>query len=266
MIRQFCKDHPKPTRSDIHTLCKSFKARSNGIDIFPKLPTMILPAIARWKINQAMKALKLKAGASYDQFFEKLNSEKVNLPPPSSSQRIESRRGIQQNKSYHKAQSEDALVEDTSMPTRLPPTHVPPINAPAQVATIPPVSDIERSKFQRCVFWPMCESDARVCGGIRVETCNLYGMNGTQETPPMNEVIHQRRLRDWSRQACIQDCAWVCCGKAILCGGLTKEKCSKYGKNGTHVDSRPTEEEMVKAKRVKEAARQRARRAQNNKT
>ena len=263
MIRQFCKDHPKPTRSDIHTLCKSFKARSNGIDIFPKLPTMILPAIARWKINQAMKALKLKAGASYDQFFEKLNSEKVNLPPPSSSQRIESRRGIQQNKSYHKAQSEDALVEDTSMPTRLPPTHVPPINAPAQVATIPPVSDIERSKFQRCVFWPMCESDARVCGGIRVETCNLYGMNGTQETPPMNEVIHQRRLRDWSRQACIQDCAWVCCGKAILCGGLTKEKCSKYGKNGTHVDSRPTEEEMVKAKRVKEAARQRARRAQN---
>ena len=77
MIRNFCKNHPKPTRTNIQSLCKTFKAQSNGIDIFPKLPSMVNPAISRWKINQAIALLKLEAGSSYDDLFNKFNKDKA---------------------------------------------------------------------------------------------------------------------------------------------------------------------------------------------
>ena len=82
MIRRFCSNHPQLTRTSIQQLCKLFKAQANGVDIFPKLPTVINPAIKRWTINQAIALLKMQAGTSHKEFFQKLNQEKTNLPPP----------------------------------------------------------------------------------------------------------------------------------------------------------------------------------------
>ena len=252
---------------------------------------MIKPSIKRWKINQAMLLLKLRAGSLYEDFINKLTSKKIRLPSPVPDN---TRRGsIQQQESFRRAQSSEtstnatcsntssaststsepavnttnatattavdssnnAEVPSTSaVPKQLPPTYVPPINAPTQHTEIPLTSDILTGKLQQCKYWPICGSDARLCGGTVEGQCKVLG----NDPPSTTEVTYQSRLRTWSRKAINSDCAWVICGKAIKCGGLIKAKCSKYGDNGTHIESRPTEKEMKEAKKKKEAARKRA--------
>ena len=98
----------------------------------------------------------------------------------------------------------------------------------------------------------------------REDTCTMYSKGiGTHETPSMRDILSQRRRHTWTGRALIQDCAWgSLCGKAVDCGGLSKEKCEKYGSNGTHVHEKPSEQQVTQAKKEKEAARVRAYRQQ----
>ena len=65
IIKRFCTATPEPKEADIRRLCKTFKSKSNGRDIFPKLPSMVKPAVKRWKLNQKIEMLKLQSGASF---------------------------------------------------------------------------------------------------------------------------------------------------------------------------------------------------------
>lgn len=260
IIRTFCNNHPNPARADINNLCKTFKAESNGITIFPKLPPMINPAIKRWKINQEIRLLKLQAGASYDDFLRKMKQDTVTLPSPTRKRKTV-KEGKQHQQSYLGAQSME-IDGDTNL-ARLPPAHVPPLNAPTQRKTVPPAS-VEPTDFKRCFFWPICKSNARVCGGTGEDTCTMYSKGiGTHKTPSMREISSQRRRHTWTGKALVQDCAWgSLCGKAVDCGGIIREKCEKYGTNGTHVHEKPSEQQVTQAKKEKEAARVRAYRQQ----
>jgi hypothetical protein len=215
--------------------------------------------------------LKLEAGSSYDDLFNKFNKEKASLPSPKRKGRRENT-GIQHNQSYLKAQCENVDIEtaqeednptpeppetftadnDDPTPRQLPRTHVPPLNAPAQYMTIPPALNLAQGKFKQCVFWPLCDNDARICGGICEDMCSVFGK---KEAPSMSEVARQRRYRTWSKSGLTRDCAWACCGMAVDCGGLIKNDCSKYGIDGTHVDSRPSEDEMKQMRLIKRAAK-----------
>ena len=64
MIKLFLANDPWPKEADIQRLCMMFKAQTNGTDIWPKVPTMIKPAMKRWKVNQLIAVLKLKSGQS----------------------------------------------------------------------------------------------------------------------------------------------------------------------------------------------------------
>ena len=66
-----------------------------------------------------------------------------------------------------------------SVPAQLPPTRAPPMSTPTQNTTIPPAIGLGPRKFKECVFWLMCESDARVCGGIDEDSCAKFGKHGT---------------------------------------------------------------------------------------
>ena len=48
------------------------------------------------------------------------------------------------------------------------------------------------------------------------------------------QLQQQIRLHTWSDHAKKRNCYWYpFCGKAVSCGGNTKEKCSMYGTGGT---------------------------------
>jgi len=66
MIKAFLSQHPRHEQADIQQLCQMFKAKSDGINIFPKLPTMIGQLLKMWKINQQIVLLKLQVGAAFN--------------------------------------------------------------------------------------------------------------------------------------------------------------------------------------------------------
>ena len=82
MIKEFCHTHPGQKTVDIVNLCKKFKQLSDGKTIFPKLPSMIKPAIKRWKVNQEIQVLELQVKGSYGDIIDAFASEEVSMPPP----------------------------------------------------------------------------------------------------------------------------------------------------------------------------------------
>ena len=102
-------------------------------------------------------------------------------------------------------------------------------------------------------------------GGVDEKGCNVYGTNGTLEAPSRSKVMLEKRRRTWSIKAQSRDCAWVCCGKAIDCGGLRKGLCSKYGTTGTHVHLIPPAAKLERMRLKKGRERKKQKRAQSKK-
>ena len=104
---------------------------------------------------------------------------------------------------------------------------------------------------KECAWWPICNEGVAACGGLRKETCIIFGTNGSQCSQAPSEAEHRRliRLHTWTPIALEWNCPWLC-GKAVDCGGNNKDNCEKYGLKGTHKNSRPTEVEL-KMKKMK---------------
>jgi len=66
--------------------------------------------------------------------------------------------------------------------------------------------------------------------------------------PTDAELRKQLRQKTWTPKSKEWLCPWGC-GKAVDCGGRNKNACEKYGTNGTHADSRPSEEELQNIRR-----------------
>ena len=81
MLNEFLARHPQPKSNDIANLCKQFLLFANGIDIFPKLPSVVRPGIKRWEINQASKLLGLETEEGFNKLFAELRTT-VSLDPP----------------------------------------------------------------------------------------------------------------------------------------------------------------------------------------
>ena len=213
MIRKFCAEHPNPKTADIQQLCMDFKAKANGTTINTKLPTMVTPAIKRWKINQQAELLRLQTKESFEEVFNKFRSDKISLPRP---QVNNTRRRRQSQKTPAPTTNDDeALVE-------LPPVFTQPLSAPGQTQHIPLSS---------------------------------------QAKPTESLSAAQRRDKNYVGAGRSRKCSWYpFCGEAIICGGIQKNSCSKFGTNGTHIDERPSEEELKQRKREIKTQKQKERR------
>ncbi|KAL7529943.1 hypothetical protein ACHAXR_003236 [Thalassiosira sp. AJA248-18] len=235
MIKTFCANHPHPKQAEIQQLCKRFNAESNGIDIFPKLPSMIKPAIKKWKINQEGTLLRLRTKASFNEIFEKFRSSKVYLAPPQIQNQPRCTTSVQG--ATNAAESE-----------RLSRNFTQPLSAPLQTRFIPPSNSRSLSKRKLCAFWPLCSKDVNECDGVSMELCKVYGRNGTKPAPSKAELEYQKRLCTWSEKTKTQPCYWnpFCNMLAIECGGINKASCSKYGTNGT--ETTPSDVALKKKK------------------
>ena len=238
MIKEFCHTHPGQKTVDIVNLCKKFKQLSDGKTIFPKLPSMIKPAIKRWKVNQEIQVLELQVKGSYGDIIDAFASEEVSMPPPKAPKK--------QSSSKRQRDSTTGEIEiDTALPV-LPPPHVPPMSAPSQSQPVATTA----SKDTQCAWWPVCVSDARTCGGTEKSRCNVYGTNGSKcsNAPTDSEHALVVRKQIWSEKIQNQMCPWGC-GSALLCGGRNKDSCEKYGKNGSDKDNRPSAEEVERMRK-----------------
>ena len=114
-----------------------------------------------------------------------------------------------------------------------------------------------QTKGGRCAFWPICQDDR---GGVRHELCKTYGTNGTKTAPSSTELSFQKRLHTWSDYEKKKNCFWYpFCGKALDCGGKTRDLCSKFGKG--HIP--PCSVEELKKRRPLQRLRQGGRRSRS---
>jgi hypothetical protein len=258
MIKNFCSQNPQPKQADYDRFCETFKSQSNGVDVFPKLPSMLKPAVKRWKINQQIKLLELQAGEPYKEFIQRLKGEKVSLPPPANPSKKQSA-----SASGTQKQSSAANTDNRNLgPQKLPRPHVPPLCAPTQSRFVPvSVTNGSQNNDGKCYYWPMCMQDRRVCRGYRPELCKTFGKKGTDETPSERTLKYHIRLHSWSEYSKKSNCYWFpFCGKALVCGGRTPLECAKYGENGSHKDAVPAKGVLSAAKaKARKEERQRKR-------
>ena len=253
MIKTFCSQSPQPKEADIQRLCRTFKAQSNGTTIFPKLPSLVKPAIKRWKLNQKIELLRLQSGDAYKQFFESLRNQMVSLPEPERINPLPL--PAQQPSQQNSEESEEPA------PTLLSRPRVPPASAPSQ-SSIVPAAKVGDGK---CFYYPKCKSNRSECGGGET-TCRFYCKDGIHPTPTREELDYELRLVTWSEGKKKQNCAWFpfCDEKAVRCGGRVRDECSKYGVGGTHRDERPSNDELSRSRN--DARAQKAREKRRKKT
>ena len=82
MLNTFLSHHPKYKKKDLVELCKDFHRKSNGKTIFPKLVSLLSPAIERWKINQQTIRIGLQTQEGFTKLLERIQTY-VSLEPPS---------------------------------------------------------------------------------------------------------------------------------------------------------------------------------------
>ena len=171
-----------------------FKAKSNGKDVWPKLPTMIKPAIERWKINQQIALLKLQSGQGHSNLFNKFKSQKIQLPPPKHPRAARQQRKpvtieTAEPTSRQSASDKPAETETDAAPSELNRPHVPPLCAPTQSRFVEASGD-----GAPCAWWPICRMKAKECGGTRKHRCKVCGNNGEIPPPSLDELSYQLRM------------------------------------------------------------------------
>ena len=260
MIRQFCSKYPQPKMADIQALCRTFNIKANGTTFLPKVPSMIPPAVKRFKINQQAELVKLQTKESYAKIFEEFQRDKTSLPLPPAP----ATKGKKRKRTTTETNAE--ATENDDSPRLLPPLFTQPLSAPGQTQRI--FMSAATSAIGRCAFWPICSDGVMICGGITEESCKVYGKDGTKTPPSKTALESSKRDMTWTGKSRTQNCYWYpyCNNKAIDCGGIGKAKCSKYGDGGTHFAQRPTDEELKSRKReMKTHLEKKRREAKKNK-
>lgn len=180
--------------------------KSDGIEIFPKLPSTIKPFIKKWEAIQAIALLELQTKDSFGEIIGRFRADKVNLPPP---KRTQTRR-------RQRSATRAAVSNLNESLDRIQPAHVPPPCAPGQDHYIRSCTAASQQPKQ-CAFWPICDEGVDKCGGTTESLCSVYGRNGSKPSPSQAELAYQVRVHMWSDKIKNQMCYWGC-GKAVVCG------------------------------------------------
>jgi len=68
----FFRDNPKPTTTKLKELARSFKARADGIELFPKLVSQLKTYYRQWKSNNAIWLVEARIREPYQVFLKRI--------------------------------------------------------------------------------------------------------------------------------------------------------------------------------------------------
>ena len=149
----------KPKESDFANLAHQYLLAADGIDIFPKLPTMVRSYFNRWKKNQMIKAAKDSIGPAAKNLLLKLSGSAA-VPEDHYCGEVLQKESSRLND--EPLAGNDETVPKASM-------FVPPVAAAGQLS-YKPTKGITSTR--RCAWAPFCKQTVDKCGGLHRNTCN----------------------------------------------------------------------------------------------
>ncbi len=75
------------------------------------------------------------------------------------------------------------------------------------------------------------------------DSCKIFGTSATSNPPSQSQLQLKFHKNSWTDKSKELSCYWGC-GKAMLCDGMRRYLCEKYGDKGTHKNERPQEQEV----------------------
>lgn len=203
IINRYFASQPRQTQASLKALAKIFLEKANGKTIFPKLVSQLKAYGRTWMRNSVIKSAMLQMGresyshllqslASWRTTADTLHQEEVPTHPQTMA-------GICRK---------ETLGNDPEQPMAMylvqqaNPTqghhYVPSITTPYQQGTVPTtiVNEEEGSSQQkrRCVYFPLCEKQARICFGNRRGACRFI-KESMADVPPWNILCAMKRKR-----------------------------------------------------------------------
>lgn len=167
VLNDFLLNH-SPTTSNLEKLARQFKELSDGVEIFPKLPSMLKAyATKKWEKNHAIRTAHDRMGDGVKSLLKHLFSTQtdgnVMYPNLTRLPMIGMSNTHATNDVNIEAGSEEEFnVQETIL------LHVPPLQAPFQNHV---VLDTIMQKNRRCACYPSCKKQANECGGWRRTLC-----------------------------------------------------------------------------------------------
>jgi hypothetical protein len=167
MFNHYKESHPNDlTKSKAHELAKTFKRKTNGTTILPKLPSMLFQYEKAWKRTNEIKMAREEMKESFKEIIGALTHEKAKESAAWGAM-------MDDNDDLNITPKTDAIaVEATATDTQI---HVAPICGPTQTSYIPTSTTTASSQQTRaCYYAPYCKKEASICGGWKKGACNDF--------------------------------------------------------------------------------------------
>ena len=178
----------KPTGANFVRLAEQFKLQSNGITIFPKLPSMLKSYYKNWKRNHEIKtsemALDGSAASLLQKFFTPVSNSATFHQAAMNAREEVAQMDVDADEDFdnlqhldfntvgndvlsddNKDEDEQDEIQDHDIPSSAQ-IFVPSLQATSQHAYIPgTIRPFKIQESRRCVAFPYCEKQASECGG-----------------------------------------------------------------------------------------------------
>lgn len=157
----------KPKESDFANLAHQYLVAADGIDVFPKLPTMVRSYFNRWKKNQMIKAAKDSVGPAARSLLLKLSGSVAVPEDHYCGQALE--KECSRLSDEHVSSLAGSAEAEASPKPAMPAMFVPPVAAAGQKSYKPAVKPT--STTRRCAWAPFCILTVDRCGGSTRNKC-----------------------------------------------------------------------------------------------
>jgi len=185
IFNDFMETHPHPSSKDWIELAKLYKQKSDYVDIFPKLPSMLKTYHKRWRDSQSVVMAEMKVKGAY-------NALLFGLALPVSSAIIPGAR-VQEHLHFLKdSNQEQTAVDVQQQQLEKQSQPVQPLAAPAQKQFVSQFSVTHVNKRKCCNAVFGCNEFAEDCGGFIPEACRTF-LEGRIQLPSKEKQKEERK-------------------------------------------------------------------------
>ena len=195
-------ENPNPSVKNFCVLARLFKDKSDGIHIFPKLPTMLKSYFTTWEKDAGIKSTSQSLDPSVaalltELFNTRISSNNGEILPVTQTILHQENTDMDVNVDTLRFHAGINDEEDQPSKEQHPIINVPPIQAVSQIHYIPTHNPIEAIPLDntRCAWYSKCCRPRVVCMGVKKSTCQFLKHRADDREFVMQKLADQAELK-----------------------------------------------------------------------